>query len=526
MQDASSGYSVSARFFDPQKAKSNKLQGAGLRLNKVAGERLTPIVVARNVGGSPTVVSGRIPYRKADGGAETLTLPALRLAPGETGTVDFKAALKQLRGEAAAAGIEFEYTGDPGGVIMLAQSVNPSGDHAFVVPMWDIMAQRSSTGGYPWRFEDNTETMVYLKNVSDKKQDYVLEVKFDGAGYGYITGIKSLDAGQSLTIDIRKWRDEQVPDANGRTIPLNATRGQVQWSVRSIDNLPMIGRSEQVDLANRMSFSYACQGCCPNEYIAYGMSPDSASVFAVSQTSQFSPLEVPSGCYGPWNPYPVGANSWTVDDTNVAHMVSDGVAEGTTDGFATVTADWHGIRVIQDSGTTCMQYNEMNYASAPVQVTCATPTNFRQVGNPTALSNGTLRFNYAWDSSTGNVADLTQCQVGENVSYPGSANPFPWPSPMVRSTPNPTVINLAGTLGGFQDDHQPPNSFSTPYSAASFTATQQYRFRCTCHNSNNYVNLGGTIDIVRSVIQNSGSPVTWRYQVTKSGGTAGINPLP
>ncbi|HEX7314401.1 MAG TPA: hypothetical protein VF297_10785 [Pyrinomonadaceae bacterium] len=67
-------------------------------------------------------------------------------------------------------------------------------------------------------------------------------------------------------------------------------------------------------------------------------------------------------------------------------------------------------------------------------------------------------------------------------------------------------------------------SICTPYQAASFTATQHYRFRCTCHNSNAYVNLMGSLDIVRTVTQNTNG--TWRFTVTKSGASATVNPLP
>jgi len=162
------------------------------------------------------------------------------------------------------------------------------------------------------------------------------------------------------------------------------------------------------------------------------------------------------------------------------------------------------------------------HTSKPTQVVCATPTNFHQVGSGTDNS-GTLHFNYAWDSSTGKLSDLNACTVGEIVNYP-SGNPYSWPSPMSRSTTNPTVIDLAATSGSFGDDHEPPTSFTKPYSASSFTATQNYRYKCPCAASGNYVNMAGPNDIVRSVTQNTDG--SWKYTVTKSGSSATINPLP
>ena len=43
------------------------------------------------------------------------------------------------------------------------------------------------------------------------------------------------------------------------------------------------------------------------------------------------------------------------------------------------------------------------------------------------VGNGVLHFDYDWDSSTGNLANLNNCQVGESVAYPG-ASPYVWSS--------------------------------------------------------------------------------------------------
>ena len=69
------------------------------------------------------------------------------------------------------------------------------GDQVFRVPMLDPQAQRSSTGGYPWFIEDSSVTVVYVKNVTDKPQEYVLELGYGGGSY--TLGIETLGAGQS-----------------------------------------------------------------------------------------------------------------------------------------------------------------------------------------------------------------------------------------------------------------------------------------------------------------------------------------
>lgn len=156
---------------------------------------------------------------------------------------------------------------------------------------------------------------------------------------------------------------------------------------------------------------------------------------------------------------------------------------------------------------------------------CAHPINFHQVGNGTDTGSGTLHFVYAWNSNSGYLSDLSACTVGENVTYPGTGNYFP-PSPRFPTSgfTNPTVIDRPATEGGFQDNHSISGSFVTPYTAASFTGTQYYRYKCPCANSGNYVNLVGPLNIDRSV-SSAGGP-NWKYTITKSGASATINPLP
>ncbi|MGH6848484.1 MAG: hypothetical protein ACREC0_13925 [Methylocella sp.] len=107
------------------------------------------------------------------------------------------------------------------------------------------------------------------------------------------------------------------------------------------------------------------------------------------------------------------------------------------------------------------------------------PVNFRQVSPGVAMPDGVLHFEYSWDSSTGDLADLKDCKVGENVMYPGSADPFPWPCPpfAAATTPNPTILWVSGTVGNAEDNHK-HKRFLVPYVANACNATQTYRYMC------------------------------------------------
>ncbi|WP_347986711.1 carboxypeptidase-like regulatory domain-containing protein [Methylomonas sp. AM2-LC] len=153
---------------------------------------------------------------------------------------------------------------------------------------------------------------------------------------------------------------------------------------------------------------------------------------------------------------------------------------------------------------------------------CAIPTNFHQTG-VSQNANGVLHFDYAWDSSTGHLSDLSGCTISEKVEYPG-ASPYPWPSPpWTGSTQNPTILSVPASDGTAQDNHS-SLGFLAPYVAASFSATQNYRYTCACANGGSPVVINGPITISRSVTKNANN--TYKYTITKSGSSNVINPLP
>jgi hypothetical protein len=154
-------------------------------------------------------------------------------------------------------------------------------------------------------------------------------------------------------------------------------------------------------------------------------------------------------------------------------------------------------------------------AGATVPVFCAVPTNF--TSTETNLPDGTLSFQYTFQSSTGNIQDLAGCKVGETVFYPGTQNPWVWPLPMVQSTPNPTALYGSGNNAYISDKNGPPSSYKQPYSYAHFQATQRLQWECPCYNSGNYNNFVPDITIDRKVFQDTDGK--WKYQIQKSGYT-------
>lgn len=149
---------------------------------------------------------------------------------------------------------------------------------------------------------------------------------------------------------------------------------------------------------------------------------------------------------------------------------------------------------------------------------CPYPVNFKKEYGIDG-GNGCLYFRYSWQSSTGNLADLEGCIVGEKVTYNGG-NPYNPPNPPCDhwNLNNPTIINEKGSEGKILDEHGYKN-FITPYTSIAFDSTQIYRYHTPCMNPDEYITLLGPLKIYRMVLKEGDS---WFYRVTKDNVTASM----
>jgi hypothetical protein len=258
LQDANRGYSEAVNFTNPG-GKTTERHGAGLRLGSVNNDPLRPVIAVRNLGDSATTVTTTVPYSKQNGDTGTIALPQVSLAPGEIKLLN--TSNPQLRpNDFDTAGLEIKYTGAPGSVIASASSVSLSGNHVFALPMKDPQGGLSSTGGYPWFIKDTSSTVVFIKNVTNEPQEYILNIIYPGGRWW--TNVRTLAPSQTYALDVRKLRDTQEKGAEESVIPLDATSGHVSWSMRGKQNKVLIGRAQTVDFSNGLASTYECQCVC------------------------------------------------------------------------------------------------------------------------------------------------------------------------------------------------------------------------------------------------------------------------
>jgi hypothetical protein len=232
----------------------------------------------------------------------------------------------------------------------------------------------------------------------------------------------------------------------------------------------------------------------------------------------------------------ISMGSWTVDTKpkrgtwktgTVTGKLSNGDCPDDTFRFAALYYDWTSANPTNPTDDFSATWNS-GTGRPPVthdySLTLIRPFNLQQVGPGVQEGDGDLHFNYKWDSTSGKVANLSQCEVGELVAYPSRAHPFRWPSPPYSgSTFNPTITWVAATLGEAQDNHS-HNDFLAPYVANAFTASQLYRYQCRSLTTEPFPGWTN-IPIERTVRDITGKGC-WIYTVTKSGFSASVVPLP
>lgn len=340
------GYSNAVQFTNPTKGRSTEYQGVGFQIEDILGSPMRPVIVARNVGPTAATVSVRVPYTRIDGTRGNILLTPEQLAPGEMRLLNVQRIIQRSHQEQIdVASLEVTYDTAPGSVIVNAHSVSNDHDQVFRVPMWDPMAQRSPTGGYPWRLEGTSITQTYIKNVTDTEEDYVAFLVWQDGGM-YMLGRKSIAPHETVNIDVERLRDEQVPDENGQTIPLNITSGQLQWTLLRKDtfpdddtraNLSLLGRSEQVDIENGIATNYSCQNCCVGDHVGGYVSPSTIEI-EYGQSASFQAYEMAETCYGFPYVYPTGA-SWTSSNAGMG-QVSGGSITPQAAGQTNISASW------------------------------------------------------------------------------------------------------------------------------------------------------------------------------------------
>lgn len=329
------GFASSIRFYDPQNIAQPNLYATNFRLKDS-----TPHLVLKNTSDNPVTAQPRFLPASGEGGG-VVELPAVTIAANAIKEVDLTGLVTaaKTRADLDSASVQIINSGAAGSLVGAINTTNNLTKVDYDIPLRDSGLTRNSAGGYTVRLDDDYSTILSITNVGDKSGKFTMQVNFGGGFYALYP--QKLEPGATATFDIGNIRDQQIPDSEGRQLPLNFAFGQIRWSLVGAPQTRLIGRSEVVSRSQNVSSSYSCFVCCPNMYNNGWITPYTA-VIDEGETFQYTAQQQDRDCYqNLYSPYPADA-SWTVDNEQIAQVGFDGSTTAISEGNAYLTANWTG----------------------------------------------------------------------------------------------------------------------------------------------------------------------------------------
>jgi hypothetical protein len=324
-----SGFSSNFAFADPAVSQSQTLAAAHLLIGRAEMERFsrntsfTSIALLRNASDAPIEVKPTVSFT-SNKEPRTARLRSRELLPQQVEAVDIEAELKRAgyHGLFVGAGLTLASTGQAGTLAVHLSSFDQTRNHVFDVPLKDPAVRSSRFGGcYPWNIEGDTQSITHVRNTTDEKALFTIQLDWDGGSYAL--PIQELAPQQEVAIDIRKLRDTQEEDSTGRVIPNEVSRGQATWYEHGEQAL--IGRMEIFSTSKATASSFSCEAnCCPPSTFIVVCLPDSMSglVGGVSlvQLMETRRRDCDGAQFGPFNV--TTQASWSSTNTSVVTVGS------------------------------------------------------------------------------------------------------------------------------------------------------------------------------------------------------------
>jgi hypothetical protein len=323
---ASDPYPRLIRFFDPAAVVQEKLFGTNHRIHTSAS------LAVKNTSEAPITATPE--FLNPETGEVIARLEPILLPAGLGRAVR----LDRLGGlSIERANIRILNTGDPGSLIGSLHAVDQATGLAFEVPLRDSGAVRGSGGAYPWRLDGDYETRVSVTNVGTTQASFVGRIRH--AGGTYVLKPQILAVGESAVFDVKRLRDDQVPDAFGNTLPMDVEQGHFLWSIHGPGRLA--GRGEMVNVTEHVSSSYSCGVCCPDSFYATHADPASIEL-NVDDTTGVDVTEELEDCYG--SRYEVPRDPALAYNTNIVSIENQGEGHysvyGVDEGQTTPNGEW------------------------------------------------------------------------------------------------------------------------------------------------------------------------------------------
>ena len=338
--DPNRGFSTTLNFPDPKLQRASALHASGVPIglpsknSPYAGTGMfVPHVIVRNLTAAVQTVTITVEYPGEDGAAQA-ALPPLPLEAYTTKDIPLDLALGSLPLPLPFCSIRIQYSGAPGSVIGEVSSIETKGDLVIDSRLANERDGWVGSGAHPWHLDEQTESILFLTNMSEKDARIGFDMVAGGVHY-YLTRLK-LKPHETRAIDLRKVRDEQKPDLKGNKVPASATDGSVVW-IR-LDHVPVMGRLVVLQRHKSMASNYDCYICdCAPDYFDLDVDPAAIALLVYESILFEGEAWFQEHCNQNQWPYSVSASFESLNPP-VASVTTGGTATGQSGGTASIKA--------------------------------------------------------------------------------------------------------------------------------------------------------------------------------------------
>jgi hypothetical protein len=353
-------FTSSIRFYDTENVAQTNLYATNFRLKNVGARMLLRNTGTQTIAAIPRFVSA------AGDPNNFIDLPSVTLAPNEITNVDIdplKAAVAG-RPEFDHVSVQVLNSGPRGSLIGALNGMDEMTGMTYDVPLRDIGGIRNSTGAYPWRLDHDVTTVVSITNVGTTPSEFVVLINYPGGPY--LLDPLKIAAGGTVLFDLRKIRDEQIPDRNGNTIPLSVKGGQFKWFIHGGGSARLIGRAEMLSDSLGVSSSYSCPGGnCPAMLVYSFLEPGNVNLRPGDEAT-IRALEIDCDAYWCYGPFAANVSQWELFDPDFSILFYPNGNQADVFGFlggpAVYQADI-GYETYAWDGQQCID-GGLNYATA------------------------------------------------------------------------------------------------------------------------------------------------------------------
>jgi hypothetical protein len=504
VSSAKAGYLDTIRSYDPASSTESAVYANGLHFSDGANH-----LIVKNLTGNPITVSGAIYPIGTNAPAKPLAVPEKELPPGTSSELKIPTVGNPDSLDEAA--IKLESSGPIASIIASYSNHDLANQVTRSVPFKDVGDFSSLTGAYPWRLDGNYSSKVFVTNVGKSRASIGAKI-LPVNGPEYFIDTKYLEVGETAVFDIRKLRDERVPDPKGVKLPKDAQLGQFVWStIFGNGKDKLIGRNEVVDRSSGISASFSCPYCnCPYSTNSASINPFNpvvvidgvASVVATAGSYDTCGRNPPGG-------YTIYPSSWSITQpyfsltANQPTSTMQGISNGNSSFYTPFTGIIYAFDgysscfvtsqpTLNPGGTGCSgtSITAMNPSQGSVGTTVSPVTIFG-CGFSTTLANNTVNAGSQIAATVTNVSTDAKTLTASFAIAPSAGGSYP--VTVIVTKADGTKVTTTD-LVYFNVPASAPTAVVTQRSSSSQTVSSDNAARNNYNTSQGTYNLGPIID--------------------------------